>query len=81
MGFDNPNKNLVVTGDIEADATASPRVGHNNPDNNGKGSPQASPRVGTPGASQESVKQFKDDNSEGFLFKHFRIVERQLNFV
>lgn len=65
LGFDNPNKNLVVTGDIEADATASPRVDHNNPDNNGKGSPQASPRVGTPGASQESVIQSKDDNTEG----------------
>lgn len=66
MGFDNPNKNLVVTGDIEADATDSPRVDHN-PDDNGKGSAQASPRVGIHGASQESRIQPKDDGSEGFL--------------
>ncbi|KAL0789711.1 hypothetical protein Bca101_005957 [Brassica carinata] len=64
LGFDNPNKNLVVTGDIEADATDSPRVDHN-PDDNGKGSAQASPRVGIHGASQESRIQPKDDGSEG----------------
>ncbi|KAL0722489.1 hypothetical protein Bca4012_037088 [Brassica carinata] len=64
LGLDNPNKNLVVTGDIEAVTTDSPRVNHS-PDDNGKGSAQSSPRVGIHGASQESGIQPKDDVSEG----------------
>lgn len=55
-----------MTGDIEAESTDSPRVNHN-PDDNGKGSPQSSPRVGIHGASQESGIQPKEDVSEGFL--------------
>lgn len=69
MSFDNPKKNLVLTGDIEADASDSPRVDHNPDDikDNGKVSAQASPRIGTHGASQESGIHPKSDVTEGCL--------------
>ncbi|EOA23306.1 hypothetical protein CARUB_v10019080mg [Capsella rubella] len=52
LSLDNPTTNLALTGDIEADASDSPRVDHNPDDikDNGKVSAQASPRIGTPGA-------------------------------
>ncbi|CAH2065526.1 unnamed protein product [Thlaspi arvense] len=64
LSFDNPKKNLVLTEDID-DASDSPRVDHNHPDDDkdtGKASAQASPRIG---ASQESGIQPKSDGSEG----------------
>ncbi|KAL9830993.1 Brefeldin A-inhibited guanine nucleotide-exchange protein 5 [Arabidopsis thaliana] len=67
LSFDNPKKNLVLTGDIEADASDSPRVDRNPDDikDNGKVSAQASPRIGTHGASLESGIPPKADGSEG----------------
>ncbi|CAL9247916.1 unnamed protein product [Arabidopsis halleri] len=67
LSFDNPKKNLVLTGDIEADASDSPRVDRNPDDikDNGKVSAQASPRIGTHGASVESGIPPKSDGSEG----------------
>jgi guanine nucleotide-exchange factor len=67
LSFDNPKKNLVLAGDIEADASDSPRVDRNPDDikDNGKVSAQASPRIGTHGTSLESGIPPKADGSEG----------------
>jgi len=67
LSFDNPKKNLVLAGDIEADASDSPLVDRNPDDikDNGKVSAQASPRIGTHGASLESGIPPKADGSEG----------------
>lgn len=66
MSFDNPKKNIVLTGDIEADASDSPRVDRNPEDINDNGK-EASPRIGAHGASLESEIQPKSDVSEGCL--------------
>lgn len=66
LSFDNPKKNLDLTGDVEADTSDFPRVDRN-ADDNGKVSTQASPRIGTHGASLESEIQPKSDGSEGYL--------------
>ncbi|CAE6074869.1 unnamed protein product [Arabidopsis arenosa] len=67
LSFDKPKKNLVLTGDIEADASDSPRVDRNLDDikDNGKVSAHASPRIGTHGASVESGIPPKSDGAEG----------------
>lgn len=66
LSFENPKKNLVLTGDIEADASDSPRD-RNTDDvkDNGKVSAQSSPRIGTHGTSLESGAHPKSDGSEG----------------
>ncbi|KAL1193725.1 Brefeldin A-inhibited guanine nucleotide-exchange protein 5 [Cardamine amara subsp. amara] len=66
LSFENPKKNVVLTGDIEADASDSPR--DRSPDDikdNGKVSAQSSPRIGTHGTSLESGTHPKSDGSEG----------------